>query len=139
MRGKHVHLFKPHTTHSPEEPDFYVFIRENDYYFVTQSGKLFVAPPPAKGEKARTMKELWKGDAFPISAVIEDADNDKVWLFTKSKRKGETQAVYFEMSSKIEPRKFDHAKLAPVNVEGRAKVLLEYLPLIRPKAKEKQK
>ncbi len=64
--------------------------------------------------------------------------NDKVWLFTKSKQKDETQAVFFEMSPDIRTEKFDHAKLAPVNVEGRAKILLEYLPLIRDKAKKQK-
>jgi hypothetical protein len=36
-------------------------------------------------------------------------------------------------------QEFHHAKLAPVKVEGRAKALLEYLPLIRDKAKKSDK
>ena len=123
------------TFNSPFIEDFYVFVRKNDYYFVTQSGKLYYAPPPKNGEKSRTMKALWQGDKFPIAAVIEDADHDRVWLFTKAKSKLETQAVFFEMAPEIRTEKFDHSKLRPVNVEGRAKTLLEYLPLIRAGAK----
>jgi hypothetical protein len=126
----------PETIESLFAEDFLVFRRGRDYFFVTQSGTLYSAPPLKNGEKSRTMKPLWENDNFPIVAVIEDADNDKVWLFTKSKRKDETQAVFFEMGPQISPQKFDHAKLAPVRVEGRAKALLEYLPLIRDKAKK---
>ena len=119
--------------------DFYVFIQKNDYYFVTQSGKLFHAPPPKAGEKSRTMKSLWKGDNFPIVAIIEDADNDKVWLFTKARKKLEPDGVFFEMATEIRQQDFDHSKLKPVNVEGRARPLLEYLPLIRADKKKEGK
>jgi hypothetical protein len=119
--------------------DFHVFMRGDDYYFLTQSGKLYMAPPAKKGEKSRTMKSLWEGDNFPIVAIIEDADNDKVWLFTKCKRKDTTNAVFFEMEPLIKTQQFDHAKLAPVKVEGRAKALLEYLPLIRAEKKKTEK
>ncbi len=79
--------------------DFYVFIRKNDYYFVTESGKLYYAPAPKAGEKSRTMKSLWQGENFPIVAIIEDADNDKVWLFTKARKRFEPDGVFFEMAS----------------------------------------
>ena len=120
----------------PFAEDFHFFIRKNDYYFVTQSGKLYYAPPPKEAEKSRTMKSLWQGDKFPIAAVLEDADNDRVWLFTKSRSKLETRGVFFEMAAEIRTEPFDHSHLAAVNVEGRARPLLEYLPLIRDKAKK---
>jgi len=110
--------------------DFYLFLRKDDYYFVTESGKLFHAAPPKKGEKSRTMKVLWEDAKRPIVAVIEDADNDKVWLFAKDKNAGAKLDLYFEMKDTIRTETFDPTKLRPVNVEGRAKTLLEYLPLI---------
>jgi hypothetical protein len=110
--------------------DFYFFLRKNDYYFVTESGKLYHAPTPTKGEKARTMKALWDDAKRPIVAVIEGADNDKVWLFAKDKNAGAKLDHYFEMKDTIRTETFDPTKLRPVNVEGRAKTLLEYLPLI---------
>jgi hypothetical protein len=113
--------------------DFYFFLRKNDYYFVTESGKLYHAPPCKEGEKSRTMNVLWNGLRRPIGAVIEDADHDKVWLFAKDKNAGAKLDLYFEMKDTIETKSFDPTKLRPVNVEGRAKLLLEYLPLVTKK------
>ena len=127
------------TIESPFSEDFYVFIQKDAYYFVTESGKAYAAPPPKKGEKTRTMKSLWRGDNFPIVAVIEDADNDKVWLFTKARKKFQPDGVFFEMAAELDKQKFDHSKLKPVNVEGRARPLLEYLPLIRADKKQEGK
>jgi hypothetical protein len=110
--------------------DFYFFLRARDYYFVTKSGKLYVAPARKEGEKSRKMKSLWDDTKRPIGAVIEDSDNDKVWLFAKDKNAGAKMALYFEMKDTIKTESFDPAKLRPVNVEGRAKTLLEYVPLI---------
>jgi hypothetical protein len=110
--------------------DFYFFLRKNDYYFVTESGKLYHAPRRKDGEKSRVMKELWTDAKRPIIAVIEDADHDKVWLFAKDKNAGAKRDLYFEMKDVIKTESFDPAKLKRVNVEGRAKILLEYLPLI---------
>jgi len=110
--------------------DFHFFLRKDDYYFVTESGKLYYAPLPAKGEKARAMKAIWTDAKRPISAVIEDADRGKVWLFAKDKNAGAKLDLFFEMKETVRPETFDPAKLRPVNIEGRAKMLLEYLPLI---------
>jgi hypothetical protein len=118
---------------SPFAEDFHFFIRKNDYYFVTQSGKLYHAPPGKKGEKSRTMKAIWTDAKRPIVAVIEDADHDKVWLFAKDKNAGAKLDLYFEMKDTLSTTSFDRTKLRPVNVEGRAKLLLEYLPLVTKK------
>jgi hypothetical protein len=122
---------KPETIESVFTEDFYVFKREADYYFVTQSGNLYVAPPPKKGEKSRTMRALWDDAKKPIVAVLSDADHDKVWLFAKDKGKDAKRDLYFEMKEIIKPESFDRAALVGVNLESRARVLLEYLPLIR--------
>jgi hypothetical protein len=120
----------PQSLDSPFTEDFYAFIGKKDYYFVTESGKLYYAPSPKKDEKSRTTKALWDDAKRPIVAVIEDADNDKVWLFAKDKNAGAKLDLYFEMKDTIATKLFDPKKLRPVNVEGRAKLLLEYLPLI---------
>jgi hypothetical protein len=116
--------------------DFYVFIRKSDYYFVTESGKLYHAPPPKKGEKSRKMTALWDDPDRPINAIIEDADRDKVWLFAKHK-KDVKRGYYFEMKSATTFETFDPTKLKRVNIEGRAKTLLELWPLVAPQAKKK--
>jgi hypothetical protein len=121
---------------APFAEDFHFFIRQSDYFFVTQSGKLYVAPSPKKDEKSRTISALWDDAKRPIVAVIEDADNDKVWLFAKDKNAGAKLDLYFEMKDAIATKSFDPTKLRPVNVEGRAKLLLEYLPLVYKNAKK---
>jgi hypothetical protein len=112
--------------------DFYFFVHKNDYYFVTESGRLFYAPPRELGEKSRIMRPLWDGAQNPITAVIEDADQGKVWLFAKTKNRAAKvlRDPYFEMKDTIEMNWLNPATLRPVNVEGRAKTLLEYLPLV---------
>jgi hypothetical protein len=118
--------------------DFYFFFRKNDYFFVTESGKLYQAPPRKQGEKERKMRPLWTDvDRPPIVAILEDADNDRVWLFAKDKSRDGKNGVYFEMKATLKPQAFDHAKLPTVNVEGRARILLEFLPLIRSEPKKK--
>ena len=49
--------------------DFYFFVHKNDYYFVTESGRLFYAPPRESGEKSRIMRPLWDGAQNPITAA----------------------------------------------------------------------
>jgi hypothetical protein len=116
--------------------DFYVFVAKDTYYFVTESGKLYYAPPRATGEKSRAMQELWWDTKRPIVAVIEDADRGKVWLFAKDKNAGAKFDLYFEMKETIRYELFDPTALTPSKVEGRAKLLLEYLPLISADAKK---
>ena len=117
--------------------DFYFFVHKNDYYFVTESGRLYYAPPREPGEKSRIMRPLWDDAQNPISAVIEDADRGKVWVFATAKNRAAKvlRDPYFEMKDTIELLWRNPARLRPVNAEGRAKSLLEYLPLIyaRPK------
>ena len=122
---------KPQTIDSAFTEDFYVFKREADYFFVTQSGKLYIAPPPKKGEKSRSMKALWDEAKRPIVAVLSDADNDKVWLFAKDKTDGAKRDLYFQIKETIQTQSFDPAELKAVDAPGRAKILLEYLPLVR--------
>ena len=69
---------------------------------------------------------MWGTDATQIPTV----QDGKVWLFAKDKNKDANRDLYFEMNETIRTETFDPTKLRPVNVEGRAKTLLEYLPLI---------
>jgi hypothetical protein len=120
----------PETIESAFAEDFYVFKSKAEYFFVTQSGKLYISPQPKKGENSRAMRPVWDDAKRPINAIIEDADNDKVWLFAKPKNAEAKLHAFFEMKPDIRAESFDPAKLKRVDVEGRAKMLLEYLPLI---------
>ena len=123
----------PETIDSAFTEDFYVFKRDAGYFFVTQSGKLYLAPPPKQGEKSRTMKALWEDPKRPIVAVLEHAERAKIWLFANDKNPGAEGDLFFEMKEEIHAEAFDPSKLKPVElkVPGRAKMLLEYLPLVR--------
>jgi hypothetical protein len=129
-------LKNPESIDSSFLDHFHAFIRKNNYYFITQSGKLYHAPPPKKGEKSRKMTALWDDPTRPINAIIEDTDRDKVFLFAKHKTDAK-RGYYFEMKSATTFETFDPTKLKRVNVEGRAKTLLELWPLVGPQAKKK--
>ena len=94
------------------------------------------AGAPKAWHPARTMKAVWDDAKRPIVAVIADADHDKVWLLAKDKNAGAKLDLYFEMKDTIQPQTFDPTKLTPSKIEGRAKLLLEYLPLISGDAKK---
>jgi hypothetical protein len=85
-------------------------------------------PRPELKNQGREKRE--KGHPWDAAHCHPDADRDKVWLFAKDKTAGAKRDLYFEMKDAIQTESFDPAKLRPVNVEGRAKLLLEYLPLI---------
>jgi hypothetical protein len=81
------------------------------------------------------MTALWDDETRPIVGIIEDADRDKVWLFAKN-TKDAKRGYYFEMKARTTFENFDPTKLARVNAGGRAKSLLEFLPLISRGAKK---
>jgi len=60
-----------------------------------------------------------------------------IWRqLAKDKTAGAKEDVFFELNQTLRPQPFDRSKLARVNVEGRARVLLEYMPLIRSEPKK---
>lgn len=68
---------------------FYVTASGDDRYFVTDSGRVFVAPRGAK--PGTPLKEIWKGK--PVGALIHDADFKKWYAFTPDE--------YFEIADPI--------------------------------------
>src|SRR5207302_10262082 len=90
---------------------FQVVARAETCYFLTASGKLYVSKKPEKG-KERTMEELWTEKEQPVVAFVQDADNDRTFVFTKNKKKGEKD-VYFELDGKPKPLTYDLSDAKP--------------------------
>ena len=97
---------------------FYVAVSEDDRFFVTDTGRVFFAPPsakpwtplfePWKGNRAfdpakrvyphlkpkTPLKEIWKGP--PVDALIHDSVDGTWYAFTKDQ--------FFDIAETIEPR-----------------------------------
>jgi hypothetical protein len=59
---------------------FYVAAIWDDRYFVSDTGRVFVAP--RGGEPGTPLKQIWKGP--PVDALIHDSDAKTWFAFTKS-------------------------------------------------------
>lgn len=88
---------------------FQVLAKGDDYYFVTTSGKVFVARKPAKG-KNRTMQPVWTDWKRPVWLFITDADRGTTFLFVGPAKKGERPA-FFELAPRAQPMTYDPALL----------------------------
>jgi hypothetical protein len=80
-----------------KEP-FQVLGKGEDFFFLTDAGRLFVAKKVAKG-KERKMALVWSDPARPVRALITDADADRTFLFVGPARPGGRPA-FFELSDR---------------------------------------
>jgi hypothetical protein len=115
---------------------FNVLGKGDDYYFVTQSGKLYRAPKPDKGSD-RKMDAVWKDDQRPIAAFITDADADRSFLFCKPDKDG--KGVYFEMSDKPDPQSYDASKVPEAKPDDPLPAVLAYAKILVADKKIKNK
>jgi hypothetical protein len=125
---------------APFNEDFHAFTKGGDYYFVTASGKAYVARKPAKGE-TRKIELLWGSRRQQIVALITDADAQKTYLFCKATKKDDEKVedVYFELSAKPSPRSYDLSTVQPVKAEEPLKSVLEYARILVADKKVKAK
>jgi hypothetical protein len=115
---------------------FRVLGKGDDYYFVTDSGKLFRAPKPDKGGD-RKMEAVWDDEKRPVAAFITDADADRSFLFCKPDKDG--KGVYFEMSDKPDPQPYDASKIAEAKVADQLPAVLAYVKVLLADKKIKDK
>jgi hypothetical protein len=106
---------------------FHVLGKGDDYYFVTDSGKLTRAPKPDKG-KDRKMEAVWDDKKRPIVAFITDADADRTFLFCKPDKDG--KGVYFEMSDKPDLRPYDASKVPEAKTADQLPAVLAYAKIL---------
>jgi hypothetical protein len=115
---------------------FFIFAQKEDYYFLTQSGKLFIARAPEQG-KRRQMEALWQDKSKPLTTFISDNDHQKAYCFSKSKDGKEE--FFFELAPKIQPQPVPRKEIQPVQVEQpRLRTVLEYVQVL-PSRQEKKK
>lgn len=114
---------------------FQVLAKGEDYYFLTWTGKLYVAKKPAKG-KARKMQAAYDDPKRRVVTFLQDADGGRTYLFCKAAKPGE-RPTFFELSEKPRPIAYDppalkekmHPDLAEVLRCARA---LDKLRLLKP-------
>jgi hypothetical protein len=108
-----------------EEP-FQVFGKEQTYYFVTQSGRLYYSrKPPANGK--RKAEVLWKDEKSPIRAVICDTASERTFVFTEPAKKG-GERVYLELAEKIETKPYERVPVE--RVKEPLKTVMEYAQVL---------
>ncbi len=114
---------------------FHVFAKGSSYFFLTESGRLYIAKKPEKGE--RKLEPIWTDKDKPIVAIIDDQDRGKVFLFGKEKRAIiNAQDFYFELDEKPRVKEFSPFDLKPVKHAEPLKTLLPYVNLLAEKEKK---
>jgi hypothetical protein len=97
-----------------------------DYYFVTDSGKLYRAPRPAEGTH-RALLKVWSDAKRPIAGLVQDVDAGRTFLFCKA-ASPKDKPVYFEMAPTVKPQPCD---LQAVKVPEYDKETREFLEMTR--------
>jgi hypothetical protein len=91
---------------------FQVLGKGCDYYFVTASGRLFLARKAAKG-KQRPCVPVWSDARRRIRALITDADANRTFLFVGPAKKGGKPA-FFELSARPRLVEYDPRSAKPL-------------------------
>lgn len=116
----HEEWLKPAFT----EP-FQVFGKGDDYWFVTETGKAYLAAKPADGP--RVVKPLWTDDKQPIIAIVQDDDGQRTFAFCKSEKPD--QGTYFELTKELQQRRYDLSTVKR-KVQGPLEQPLRYVQLL---------
>jgi hypothetical protein len=109
-----------------KEP-FQVVGKGEDYYFITRSGKVYMAQRPARG-KGRKMVALW-ADARRVVAFLTDADTGRTFLFCRPAKPGE-RPVYWELGPRPRPLGYDPALAKPSKAPGPLRAVLHYARIL---------
>jgi hypothetical protein len=87
---------------------FHAFDHKGTYAFVTDSGKAYFAPAPAKG-KARAVTPIWTDAKRPVLAAVTENATGRTFLFAQPR--GGSKGVYFLPEAKPKPVEYDLAKV----------------------------
>ncbi len=83
---------------------FHVFPQGTSYFFVTDTGKVYVAKKPATGE--RKIEEVWVDKRRPVVGAITDTASGKTFLFAAESDRS-AKLCYFELAEKPDPCEFE--------------------------------
>ena len=90
---------------------------------------MYQSKKPEKG-KERKIDELWTDKEQPVVAFVQDADNERTYVFTKNKKKDEKD-VYFELADKPNPVAYNLADVKPPkDLREPLKIALPYVQIL---------
>jgi hypothetical protein len=108
---------------------FHAFRRGDDYYFVLDSGKVYIARKPTKGE--RTLELLWDDPNRPVVAILDDVDRGETFVFAKNKRAViGAKDCYFALADKPRVVEFSPFDLTPVKAPEPLRTVTQYARLL---------
>jgi hypothetical protein len=109
---------------------FHVEVRHQTYYFITDSGKVYIAPPVDKGP--RQLKLLWHDAEKPLRALLRVASTNRVFLFghAPSEKGKVAEGYYFELSERPQPRSFRCDTLRELTIRQPLRGLLQAVYLL---------
>lgn len=109
---------------------------DGTYYFVTESGKVYMAPMVAPG--IRRLEPLWTDKWKPIHAVIEDVDRGKTFVFggepgRRLAENEEKRFFYFELQKKPVVKEFVSKDVPVVEGPSAAQTVFAYARMLKDK------
>jgi len=115
-----------------DEP-FWVVPRDKSYFFVTDSGKLFVSRPVVKGK--RIMEPVWNDPDRPILGALTDTNKDTHFLFGRVKKgKDAGKSFFFEVSDRPQAEFYNFDPAETRDAPEPLRTAVEYgLALVRAK------
>ncbi len=109
---------------------FQVFVQGTTYFFVTDSGKIYLAKKPAQGD--RTIEEVWKKADQPITGALTDTASGKTFLFGQKGKVGakDPKPFYFELAEKPDLVEFEEKVLVREKVPEPLQTVKAYAHLL---------
>jgi hypothetical protein len=104
---------------------FILYGDANTWYFVTQSGRLYVAARPSSPKAERCQECVWPGRDQPIGALLTDTASRTTYAFTRGGGAG-----YFRLADKPSPAPYDSRGLPAVTVDGPLRGVLPYVQFL---------
>jgi hypothetical protein len=115
---------------APKFPEpFRVFAKGTTYFFVTASGKVYLARKPEQGE--RTLELLWDDPNRPVVAILDDVDRGETYVFAKNQQAIiNAKDCYFALSDKPRVVEFSPFELKPVKAPEPLRTVTQYARLL---------
>jgi hypothetical protein len=108
---------------------FTVFQQGADYFFVTDSGKAYIAKKREKGP--RQAEPIWIDASRPIIGMIADVDRGETFVFAKNKRAViGAKDCYFALADKPRVVEFSPFDLTPVKAPEPLRTVTQYARLL---------